>query len=217
MSKAIDTLYSYINEKFNINQPIIVKELYSIFPDIKRTTIRSIIKVLCDRQLLEKISDGIYALTNPNSILGKSSVYVSDVIDNKYLFNSEGIRVGYESGINFSNRLGLTTQTASLIEVRSNAVADKKREIKIKNRYIIINKSKYEVNARNYKLLQVLDLLANFDTWSEYNIEEAKKKIFIYLEGLELSRKEIEDIVSKYSLEAQVKFYKMGANYDFTQ
>jgi len=197
--------------------PIFVKDIYQEFPNISKGTIRSIFKRFTESGQLEKLDKGVYGLPNKSSIFGKTTVYVSDVIQKKYIFNDSGIRIGYESGINFANQLGLTSQIAVVSTIYSNQVSNKKREIKIKNNRVIVNAPRVMVNNKNYKLLQVLDLLNNFEKYSEYDLKKSSTQILSFLSTIDLKEQEVEEILSAYPLEAQVKFYKIGGLNAITQ
>lgn len=209
-------IYNYILKNYKLNTPIIIKDIYKVFLDMNKNTVRSIFSRLEDKELLIKIENGIYALPNTMSILGKPAVYISDVIEKKYIRGEDCI-IGYRTGINFANKLGLTTQTASVDSIISNAVSKKKREIKINNNRLIVNAPRIEVNNNNYKLLQVLDLLNDFNLFSEIDLKNAKTKILDYIANIIITEDELENIVSIYPLEAQVKFYKIGGQYAITQ
>lgn len=217
IKKTKDIILDYILNNYDKKTPIFVKDIYKKFPDISQGTIRSLFKRLSKTKQLEKINNGVYSLPNKDSILGKPSVYVNDVIQKKYILNDSGQRIGYESGINFANKLGLTSQTASVSTIYSNRVSNKKRETKIKNNRLIVNAPRVLVNDKNYKLLQVLDLLNNFDKYSEYDLKISSKKILDFISTIDLDENTMEDIVSAYPLEAQVKFYKIGRLYATTQ
>lgn len=217
IKKTKDIILDYILNNYDKKTPIFVKDIYKKFPDISQGTIRSLFKRLSESKQLEKINNGVYSLPNKDSILGKPSVYVNDVIQKKYILNDSGQRIGYESGINFANKLGLTSQTASVSTIYSNQVSNKKRETKLKNNRLIVNAPRVLVNDKNYKLLQVLDLLNNFDKYSEYDLKISSKKILDFISTIDLDENTMEDIVSAYPLEAQVKFYKIGRLYATTQ
>ena len=144
--------------------------------------------------------------------MGKPTVYTSDIIKKKYL-GDERLIIGYKAGLNFANKLGLTTQTASVETIVSNAVSNKKREIKVNNSRLIIDAPRYKVTNENYKLLQILDLLNEFERYSEIDLKPASKSLLKYISGIRLDDEKVEKIVSTYPLEAQVKFYKIGGHY----
>lgn len=202
-------IYDYILNNYSLDEPILIKEVSEIFPTINTNTIRSIFSRLKDNGLVVMIDSGIYALLNNNSVLSKPKVYTSDIIKKKYIGDDMNT-IGYRTGINFANQLGLTTQTASVDFIVSNAVSKKRREIKIKNNRLIVDAPRVEVNSDNFKLLQILDLLNEFSSLSEVDLKTAKTRILEYLSKIELDESELEKIVSSYPLRAQVNFYKIG-------
>ena len=205
-------LYEFIIKKYSFNEPILLQDVYASFPEINKNTIRSILKRLIENEKVIKIKNGIYALPNPNSIMGKPTVYTSDIIKKKYL-GDERLIIGYKAGLNFANKLGLTTQTASVETIVSNAVSNKKREIKVNNSRLIIDAPRYKVTNENYKLLQILDLLNEFERYSEIDLKPASKSLLKYISDIRLDDEIVEKIVSTYPLEAQVRFYKIGGHY----
>ncbi len=215
--KTKDLIFNYIEINYDKKTPIFVRDIYRAFPNVSEGTIRSIFKRITDSRQLEKISKGVYALPNKESILGKATVYVNDVIQKKYIVSEFGERIGYESGINFANQIGLTSQTASVSTIYSNKVSNKKRETKLKNNRLIINAPRVPVTSNNYKLLQILDLLNEFDKYSEYDLKKASKKLLKFISTIDLDEDSVEEIASTYPLEAQVKFYKIGGSYAITQ
>ena len=79
-SKKTNTkLYEFIKEKYNFNEPILLQDVYVSFPEINKNTVRSILKRLNENEKVIKIKDGVYALPNPNSIMGKPTVYTSEI------------------------------------------------------------------------------------------------------------------------------------------
>lgn len=208
--KNINTdIYNFIVKNYRVDQPIVIKDIYASFSYINVNTIRSIIKRLSEKELVIKIKNGIYALPDKKNIMGKSSVYTTDIIRKKYLGYDKFV-IGYKTGLNFANIVGLTTQTASVESIISNVVSNKKREIKINNIRLIINAPRLKVTNENYKLLQILDLLNEFEKYSEIELKSASKNILKYISDLRLDEEEMEKIVSSYPLEAQVRFYKIG-------
>lgn len=203
-------ILNYIKENYDYESPIFLNEVYKSLPSINGNTIRSTFKRLFDKGRIIKIKNGIYALSNQEDSTTKPIVYASKIIEEKYIFDSNGDRVGYKTGINFSNELGLTSQIASVETIYSNNVSNKKRMIKVKNNRIIINSPRVKVTNNNYKLLQVLDLLNDFDRYSEIELNKASARIMKVLKTVNLDQNEIEKVVSVYPLKAQVNFYKLG-------
>jgi len=202
-------------EDYRLDYPILISDLYAEFPDMKQGSIRQIMKRLHDTGIIEKAAQGVYYKPNPNRTISTNNLSTGKIVEEKYL-NYNGKVVGYKSGIVFANQLGLTTQVASIEIIISNVVSNKKRKIDINNGKIIVNAPRVEVTDQNYKLLQILDLMNDFDALSEIELESAIPIIKEHLRGLNLTRKDIEFCVDQYPLQAQVNFYKMGVYNEFT-
>lgn len=204
-------IYELIVNNYTFEMPIFLQDVYASFPSISQNSIRSVFKRFDEKEKVIKIKNGVYALPNQNSLMGKPTVYTSDIIKKKYLGDDKTI-IGYKTGLNFANNLGLTTQTASVDSIISNSVSNKKREIRLNNNRLIVNAPRFKVSNENYKLLQILDLLNEFERFSELELKLASKNLLRYISDLRLDEEKVEKIVSCYPLEAQVKFYKIGGH-----
>lgn len=210
-------IYDFMKEKSQFYQPFLLKNLYRQFPDIKGGTVREMMRRLVGEKKVIKIKNGLYFLPNPERVLQSYAVNVMNIIDSVYLKNQDNEFIGYRSGINFANLLGLTSQTASVEVIYSNNVSTRKREIKIQNNRLMINAPRVKITNQNYKLLQLLDLLTDFEKVSEYELDQVQSKLLAYINAIQISSKELNRIVEAYPLAAQVKFYKLGAVNVITQ
>lgn len=215
--KIIDQIFDYIKSNYRFNQPFFLKNLYDRLPDIKQGTIRESLRRLVNDGKIIKAKNGVYEIPNPKRVLKSPTVNISNIVEQAYLKDQDNNIIGYRSGINFANRLGLTSQTASVEVVYSNAVSNRKREIKLNKNRLMINAPRIEVNNQNFKLLQVLDLLTEFEKYSEYDLKQAESKILSYITNIQLSAEELDQVVSAYPLATQVKFYKIGGANVITQ
>ncbi len=213
----IDKIYMFIKNNYKASQPFFLKDLYAQFPEINEGTIRESIRRLLNEEKILKAKNGVYELPNPNRVLKSHVVNTANVVEQTYIKDNKNNIIGYRSGINFANMLGLTSQTASVEVVYSNVVSNRKREIKLNKSRLIINAPRVEVTNENYKLLQVLDLLTKFEKYSEYDLKQVELKLLSYISNIKLSYGELERIVEAYPLTAQVKFYKIGGANVITQ
>lgn len=210
-------IYDFMKEKSQFYQPFLLKNLYRQFPDIKDGTVREMMRRLVGEKKVIKIKNGLYFLPNPERVLQSYAFNLMNIIDSVYLKNQDNEFIGYRSGINFANLLGLTSQTASVEVIYSNNVSTRKREIKIQNNRLMINAPRVKITNQNYKLLQLLDLLTDFEKVSEYELDQVQSKLLAYINAIQISSKELNRIVEAYPLAAQVKFYKIGAVNVITQ
>ena len=74
---------------------------------------------------------------------------------------------GYYSGYTFANQVGVTSQVPVTVEIVSNEVSAKVRDIKIKDQTIRLRKPKTTVTKDNAKVLQFLDFMCEVDRLSD--------------------------------------------------
>lgn len=194
-----------------------LKDMYGFFPQMKPGTVRENLRRLVNEKRLIRIKSGTYAFPESSPILGFSELPISDVIRKKYLIDSDGRRIGYFTGINLANSLGLTTQTAPVQEIVSNAISPKKRTINFQNHRVIIEAPRVPITDENYKILQILDLLGRFGDTPEENGRDFWNVVSAYLSQVNLSRDQIEDIISHYPLQTQIQIYKSGVLHEIAR
>jgi len=204
-------IYTYINGKYGYGKTFLLQTLYEDLSSIRQGTIREVIRRFINSGKVIKLKAGVYQLPNPNRVLKRTYGITTDAVEILYLKDENNV-FGYLSGINFSNKLGLTSQTASIETIYSNRVAKKKREVVVNNLKFIVNYPRYPVSGSNYKVLQILDLLTSYEQFSEYGFEDTIKAISGYLKGYNINPQELEKIVSVYPQKTQTLFYKSGLN-----
>jgi hypothetical protein len=214
-----DQISDYIMKNYHAADPIIQKDLYRIFVNFSPITIRQTLIRLSKNGIITKSEGipGVYFISKQNTVLKSQSLNFNQLIESKFLMDGSKNIIGYESGLSFANKLGLTSQTSSTVFVVSNAVADRKREILIDNRRFIIDKPRVNIDQRNYKFLQILDLVSDFDTYREVDLDRALNCIKNYLSDLTLSKTEIESIFSAYPIKTERNYYKMGVDHVIAQ
>lgn len=206
-----------IIKKIGTNKSFTLENLLKLLPNIKESTIRVNMKRLIDEEYIIRTKNGVYFMPNKNRVLKEAVTDVNEIVRKLYIEDSSNDIVGYYSGINFARGLGLTTQTASKETIYSNLVSDKKREIEIQNIKFIINSPRFKVNKDNYKVLQIMDLIDNFEKVSEVSRENSISYIKRYLEDVSIEKDELLEIIRSYPLKTQVKYYEAGVGNVITQ
>lgn len=204
-------VFQYFLENYGYNEPILIDDLQNdIHLTVKDSTLRMDLKRLADKGQIKKYARGIYFIPQPNSLLKNQSLSITKVLRKKYLY--DGNRpIGYQTGIAFANQLHLTTQTAGMIEIVTNKETNIKRSIKINKWRIILIKPRVEINGDNVKILQVLDLLNNFEKLSEKSIEESAIALIDYLRNVEINKDELIKVLFSYPRDTIIKMNKSGA------
>ncbi len=214
---VMNQLHQFILDNYEYNEPIFTNDLAQNVR-MSPASFRQAIKRLSDKGVIQKVEKGIYFVPSPNSFLKNPVMSVDRIVIKRYI-ERKGEQVGYKTGINFANSLGLTTQTASVPTVVTNETASIKREVIFNNKKVILRKPRanVQVTKQNYKLLQVLDLLSDFERVSEEPLEEARKKIMAYLKDVRIAEEEFQKCLKAYPDKTKVKVYELGVQNELTR
>lgn len=193
----MNKVFEVIIKEFGYDEPIFTKDLKRRI-DISDEALRQNLKRLSDKGSLIKVKSGIYYLPRADSVLKKPRVNLDKVITRKYIKPIDKNVIGYTSGINFANQLGLTSQTASVTTIVTNEAERCEYEVTFGKKVVKIKRPKYSINNKNYKILQVLDLLNEFDRLSEITLENSAKNIKRYLKGVNVTKKDLNEYIEKY-------------------
>ncbi len=167
-------LIDYLLKKYGTNKPILTEELS--IPEISYANLRKQLSRYNSQGILEKYSQGVYYIPK-ETILGRSTLSIDDVINRKYITNDNDI-YGFYSGLSFYNKLGISTQVPYVYEIVTNKEKSRVRETTLKNQNIILRKPYVKINKNNYLENQFLDFINNADSNDlSDNIEVLKKYI----------------------------------------
>lgn len=201
-------LYQYLLDEYGYDEPILTEQLKEKLK-LNPSTLRQYIKRLSDKGMLAKVQNGIYFIPKKKPMFGSAVLDTDLVVRKKFIEDRDRI-IGYKSGTNFANALGLTSQTAAVATIVTNNASAAKREVSVYKKRFIIRKPRANVNKSNYKLLQVLDLLNNYEQYSEKPLEVAKEKILSYLEGVSLNEQEVKEYLDAYPIKTKLRVYELG-------
>ncbi|MFT8391079.1 MAG: hypothetical protein ABF586_07200 [Sporolactobacillus sp.] len=204
----------YLECNFNYEEPILTEELRDKL-NINPNTLRQNLKKATDNGMITRyaLKAGIYYRPNPKPLF-RSSLSLDSVLKKKYLFDAANHRIGYVTGLSFANDLGLTTQNALAYEIVTNKEKMSSRKVIYGKSSVFLMKPKTLVTTRNYKLLQIFDLISSFEYYSEQRIEDSMGKYLDYLRDLNISWEEIKKYLSAYSERAQLAIYRSDLVYE---
>lgn len=205
------TLYSYLETNYGYNKPIIVSELKEK-DELKNKNLKQLLYTLEKKDKISRYSQGVYYLPT-ETIFGKSTLNIDEIIYKKYISNGEEI-YGFYTGFTFLNSIGLSEQIVAIPNIVTNNTSSKKRFVFYKKRRTaLLNKSKVTINKDNFKILQFLDV---FRFISDSYIEEIKKGLIKYIKREKLSRKDVEDYIKYFPKSTMDKLIRSGLIYEFT-
>ena len=199
--------YDYLLKTYGTNQPIFVSEIS--YSNMSQNSIRQQIMNFASDGKLKRYDTGIYFI--PEKTIFKSSGTLSQntVIERKYLVEGSE-RCGYISGLNFANRLGITTQVPASCEVVTNKASKDYREATLASEKIIIRKPRVTVDESNYKYLQFLDLLKDIDLYSELEEPQLKDRLSMYIKKSGIAFSQLERFLSLYPDKLFRNMYRVG-------
>ena len=189
------TLYKYIRENYQENEPIFVSEIQ--IEGMTDVNLRQQIKKLADSGKIRRFDTGIYFIPKETMFRSGSQLSPYKVIEKKYLQN-EKQRCGYIGGLMFANQMGLTTQVPMVYEVVTNKATKDYRETMLGKTRVIIRKPRVKVTEENYKPLQFLDLMKDIDNYSEVEGEQLQKRLLRYMQEINLHFYMLEPYLSYY-------------------
>ena len=193
-------LYDYILENFNKDEPFFVSELN--MPGSTKNNIRQALKVLCDKGLAIRYDTGVYYIPHDsaqtdsqlktelkNMSINQAPFTDYDIAGKKYICD-RGEYFGYYTGFVFANAMYLTTQVPFVREIASNNAGSSKRKVEIGKAKFILKEPRTVVTTENYKILQLLDLLNDYEFYMDYDNDEefVKHNLLEYIKKLNLKK-----------------------------
>jgi hypothetical protein len=192
-------IVSYLTSIYGYDTPIFLKDVR--IGKKSKAAIKEEFYRAYKRGKIEKKSNGVYFIRSNNEF--GSGITLRDVLESKYLYEPNCVDAhkdlfvcGYYSGLTFLNQIGMSQQVPAILEITTNRTSSKKRLISISNQYAIIRKSKVDIDALNYKILQFLDM---FYFVSIEEVKENKQLLRNYIINNGLSRRDFSQYIGLYN------------------
>ncbi len=199
-------LYEYLTENYQAAEPIFFSDIS--IEGITKSAINQQLKKLCDDKRLIKYENGVYYIPKKSRLKSSVSINADMVARYKYITRN-GIVDGFYSGNTFANQLGISTQVPNKVEIVSNNMAAKVREVPIGKRTFIIRKPVVTVTGDNVYVLQLLDLLKNLDSYLDYSYDVAKDKIAVYIEAHNITKDDVDLYIRKFPVNVFRYYYEL--------
>ena len=158
MEKIMELITKYI-ETVKIGYPIFSSDIHNYVLNAIKDAKPLVINEYINRYEKKhgdfiRYKKGIYYKC-VNTFFGKTKIKYADLVKRLYL-EDEGEVYGYETGPSLINDLGLTTQVPKYLFIATNKLQVDKVDNSIK-----LVKPVTKVTKKNYKYLQVLDVISN--------------------------------------------------------
>lgn len=217
-------LYDYILKNFKKDEPFFVSELN--MPGSTKNNIRQALKVLCDKGLAIRYDTGVYyiphdSLQTETQVKKELHAFVkrnppfsdADVAVKKYICD-KGEYFGYYTGFAFANSMYFTTQVPFVREIASNNSGGTKRRVKIGKSKFILKKPRVPITTENHKVLQVLDLLNDYEFYMDYDNDEefVKRNLLEYIKKMKPQKEIFNNCLQFYPDSIYKTLYRLGVN-----
>lgn len=203
-------LYEYLISHYDAGEPVFMSDIK--IQGMSEVNLRQQFKVLTDSGMLMRYENGIYYIPKKSRLKGGGEPTADTVVYYKYISRGGSIN-GYYSGHTFANQLGLSVQVPYKVEIVSNNIAAKRREVSIGKRAYIVRKAGIPVTKDNYKVLQFLDLLKNLDDYIDGDSNGIAERLAEYVRRCGLRRTDVDKYISGYPDSTFRHFYEMRLEY----
>lgn len=203
-------LYDYLLHNYQAGEPIFLSDIR--LEKMSEVNIRQQFKVLTDTGKLVRYEHGIYYIPKKSRLAGGGGPAADTVAYYKYISRGDSVD-GYYSGYTFANQLGLSAQVPNKVEIVSNHIAAKRREVSIGKRVYIVRRAGIPVTEDNYRVLQLLDLLKNLDVYTDQDTDRTAKRLAEYVRRCGMKRADVDRYISDYPDAAFRHFYEMRLEY----
>lgn len=206
-------LYEFLLKNYEPGEPIFICDIK--LSRMSNVNIRQQFKILADCGKVKRYENGIYYIPKKSRLKGADGPASDTVAYYKYISRGDRIE-GYYSGYTFANQLGLSAQVPCSVEIVSNNIAAKRREISIGKRTYIVRRANIPITEENYKVLQLLDLLRNLDEYTE-DMDDAAERLAAYVKHCHMKRSDIDRYISAYPDSTYRHFYETRLEYVFAR
>lgn len=202
------SLYENLVQSFGYNEPIMTTEIN--YKGYSRPWIYKEMNRLCESGSVVHYDKGVYYIPTQTS-LGQSLLNPLRVIEKKYLADN-GKTFGYFSGISLLNKMGISTQVPSVLEIYTNKETSQVREVRVGVQKVVLRKARTKITSDNVLILSFLEMM-NAVTPSYFN-EERKRVVRDYIRQNKITEKDITkyapyfpDKVMRNLIESEIIYY----------
>jgi len=203
-----------LQNRYGFNEPIFLSDIES--EKTSKNTLRQTLKRLVDDGAMQRFGAGVYYIPQKSKLLGRAYFDGNKVVSAKFISRENNI-FGYFSGMTFANQLGITSQIPVQKEIVTNKESTAGRNIKIANFTVRLRKSRVTVTNKNWQILQLLDLINEYEKWSEISDAEVTERIGKYIKEKNLTKDALIEYIQFYPDKVAKKLIESRLIYVFAQ
>lgn len=178
-----------LKNKFGVNQPIFTSEILEEMSEYSRPRVFQLLKKAEQEQTLIKFDKGVYYIPTETRY-GKSLISVEQVIRKKYISDKDDV-FGIYGGLQMQQSFMLTYQVPTAIEVVTNNETMWVRETKLKNRSIILRKSRLPITRENADVYTILELFSNMDMRRYFEDTSVQREVVGFVRDRAIKGKDV--------------------------
>ncbi len=178
-----------LRSKFGVNQPIFTSEILEEMSEYSRPRIFQLLKKAEQEESLIKFDKGVYYIPTETRY-GKSLISVEQVIRKKYISDKDDV-FGIYGGLQMQQSFMLTYQVPTAIEVVTNNETMWVRETKLKNRSIILRKSRFPITRENVDVYTILELFSNMDMRKYFDDTSVQREVLGFIRERAIKGKDV--------------------------
>ena len=178
-----------LKNKFGVNQPIFTNEILEVMNDYSRPRVFKLIKKAEQDESIVKFDKGIYYIPTKTRY-GNSLISVEQVIKKKYISDNDEV-FGIYGGLQMQQNFLITLQVPNTIEVVTNKETMWVRETKLKNRNIILRKSRIPITKENVNAYTILELFSNIDIKKYLDDTSIQREVIHFIKEKEIKLKDL--------------------------
>ena len=178
-----------LRSKFGVNQPIFTSEILEEMSEYSRPRVFQLLKKAEQEQTLIKFDKGVYYIPTETRY-GKSLISVEQVIRKKYISDKDNV-FGIYGGLQMQQSFMLTYQVPTTIEVVTNNETMWVRETKLKNRSIILRKSRLPITRENADAYTILELFSKMDMRKYFDDTSVQREVVGFIKDRAIKAKDV--------------------------
>ena len=202
-----------LTNKFGINQPIFTSEILEEMSEYSRPRVFQLLKKAEQEESLIKFDKGVYYIPSETRY-GKSIISVEQVVRKKYISNKDDI-FGIYSGLQMQQSFMLTYQVPTAIEVVTNNETMWVRKTKLKNRSIILRKSRLPITRENADVYTILELFSNMDMRKYFEDPSVQREVVGFIRDRRVKGKDVYSLAGAFPSKATRNIMESGIINEF--
>ena len=199
-------LFEYLKGHYTDGEPIFLDDIH--IQGMRRDNFRQQIKTLADAGKIVRYEKGIYYIPKQTRFSSSSGPNPETIAEYKYISRC-GKTDGYYSGSTFANIIGISMQVPMKKEIVSNNISAIVREVSIGKQSFIVRRTNVPIFNDNVKVLQLLELLKNLDSYLDNDYDEAREKIKKYSLANHITKEAIDQYIRKFPDSTFRYYYEM--------